>query len=246
MNTISYPPLYARESGPFGTVQVSQSSRTTFNASVKTEISLVTADGDRVTLSARSAWAGAHTTYDYLGRIEGQALAAHAETFQISSSSELAVKVEGELDQEELADLNKVLEAIEATAAAVFSGKPAGLLKSFADLGESDSWTSFDAALNYSRSASTEREARLAAGGETPAGDAVEAASTNGLSEPRSMKPFLKKLSQIARRLEDEKSLDKLPKRFARLFNKLAHNLSLDEHEQRLADRIHSEHLKRQ
>jgi hypothetical protein len=245
MNTISYPSLYTRDSTGSGSLQISASSRTTLNASANAAISLVTADGDKVTLSGSSALLATHTTYDYLGRIEGQALAAHAESLQISSTSEFAVTVEGELDQEELADINKLLDAIKATAAGVFSGKSDGLLKSFADLGELDSIASFDAALNYSRTASAERAISIASASEAPADDAAETAPTNRLSEPRNTRPFLNKLAQLARRLEDDKVLDKLPKRFTHLFKKLAHNLALDEHEQNLTDRIAAEHAKR-
>lgn len=245
MNTISYPPLYTRDSAGFGGLQISASSRTTLNARANAAISLITADGDKVTLSASSALLATHTTYDYLGRIEGQSLAAHAEKLQISSSSEFAVTVEGELDPEELADINKLLDAIETTAAAVFSGKPDGLLKSFADVGELDSIASFQAALNYSRNTSAERATSIASASEAPADDATETAPAKRLREPRSLRPFLNKLAQVARRLEDENGLDKLPKRFTQLFKKLAHNLPLDEHEQSLTDRIAAQHSKR-
>lgn len=194
---------------------------------------------------ASSALLATHTTYDYLGRIEGQALAAHAEKLQISSTSEFAVTVEGELDQEELADINKLLDAIETTVAGVFSGKSDKLLKSIAELGDLDSIASFDAALSYSREASAERATRSVGASEAPDDDATETAPTNRLSKPRSTRPFLNKLVQVARHLEDEKSLDKLPKRFMQLFKKLAHNLALDEHEQRLTDRLAAEDSKR-
>jgi len=246
MNTISsYPPLYTAASGAFGSPQISESSRARLNARTHAEISLITADGDKVTLSASSALLATHTTYDYLGRIEGQALAAHAEKLQISSTSKFAVTVEGELDQEELADINKLLDAIETTVAGVFAGKPDKLLKSLAELGDLDSIASFEAALSYSREASAERATRIASASEAADDDATETAPTNRLSGPRGTRPFLNKLAQLARHLEEEKSLDKLPKRLTQLFKKLAHNLALDEHEQRLTDRLASERSKR-
>jgi hypothetical protein len=244
MNTISCPPLYPPNSSASGSLQISQSSRTTLNTRANAEISLVTADGDKVTLSASSALQTTHIIYDYLGRMEGQAPAAHAEKLQLSSTSEFAVTVEGELDQGELADINELLDAIETTAAGVFSGKPGGLLKSFAGLRELDSIASFDAALSYSREASAERATSITSASEAPAGDATDTAPANNSSEPRNTRPFLKKLAQLARRLEDEKGLDKLPRRFTQLFEKLAHNLTLDEHEQSLTDRVAAEHSK--
>ena len=246
MNTISsYPPLYTAVSGAFGSPQISEASRTRLNARTNADISLITADGDKVTISASSTLLATHTTYDFLGRIEGQALAAHAEKLQISSTSEFAITVEGELDQEELADINKLLDAIKTTVAGVFSGKSDKLQQSLAGFGDLDSIASFEATLSYSRVASAERATRIASSGDAANDDATDTAPTNSLSGPRSARPFLNKLAQFARHMEDENSLDKLPKRFMQLFKKLAHNLALDEHEQRLTDRLAAEHSKR-
>ena len=246
MNTIStYPPLYTAGSGAFDSPQISEASQTRLNAHTNADISLITADGDKVTLSASSALLATHTTYDFLGRIDGQALAAHAEKLQISSTSEFAVTVEGELDQEELADINKLLDAIKTTVAGVFSGKSDKLQQSLAGFGDLHSIASFEATLSYSREASAEQGTRVANASEAPDDDATGTTPTNSLSEPRNMRSFLNKLAQFARHLEDEKSLDKLPKRFMQLFKKLANNLALDEHEQRLTDRLAEEHSKR-
>jgi len=246
MNTISsYPPLYTAGSGAFGSPQISEASHTRLNARTNADISLITADGDKVTISASSALLATHTTYDFLGRIEGQALAAHAEKLQISSTSEFAITVEGELDQEELADINKLLDAIKTTVAGAFSGKSDKLQQSLAGFGDLDSIASFEATLSYSREASAERATRIASAGEAAGDDGTGTAPTNKLSEPRSTTSFLNTLAQFARHMEDEKSLDKLPKRFMQLFKKLAHNLALDENEQRLTDRLATEHSKR-
>lgn len=244
-NAICCSQLHRPDSSAAGNLQISEVSRTRLSARANAEISLVTAEGDKITLSASSALRATHITYDYLGRIQGQAVAAHAEKLQISTSSEFAVTLQGELDEAELADIGKLLDAIEAAAADVFSGQSGELPASFAAIGELDSIASFQAALSYSREASAVRAGRITSTGEEPAAGAAETAPSGKPAEPKSAESFIAKLGKAAGRLEDENNIDKLPRRFTRLFKKLAKNLALDEHERELAERIHSEALKR-
>jgi hypothetical protein len=244
MNAICCPPLHSPDTGALGKFQILESSQTRLNARANADISVITADGDRVTLSGSSALRATHTTYDYLGRLQDQAVVAHGEKFQISSNSEFTVAVQGELDQEELADIKKLFDAIQTTAADVFSGQSDKFPVSFAEL-DLD-LASFEAALSYSREASVEQKSSITSASQAPTASATETNSTDKLSKSKSTDWFLEKLAQVARRLEDdEKNLAKLPRRFTQLFKKLAHNLTLDEHEQSLAERIAAEHSKR-
>lgn len=225
MNTICCSPLHRPDANAFGSLQIFESSRSSLDARASAEISLITADGDKVTLSAVSSLRTEHTTYDFLGRMQGQPVGAHAEKLQISTTTEAAATVQGALDEEELEDIKRLLGALETTAANFFSGESDRVLTSFADIGELDSIAGFKAALSYSREGSAERATSAS---EAPAGDAETAPKTR-LSEPRRTNSFLNKLDHLARQLEDEKGLDKLPRRFTQLFKKVAHNLALDE-----------------
>ncbi len=53
--------------------------------------------------------------------MQGQTLDAHGEKLEILKSSDFATIVQGELDKEELADIRKLLEALETSAAGFFS-----------------------------------------------------------------------------------------------------------------------------
>ena len=245
MNTICCPPLHSPDTGALGRFQILESSQTRLNTRANADISLITADGDRVTLSGSSALRATHTTYDYLGRLQGQAVVAHGEKFQISTNSEFTVAVQGELDQKELADIKKLFYAIQTTAADLFSGESDKFPAAFRELGL-DSIESFEAVLSYSREASVEQKSSITSAGQAPTASATERTSTDKPSKSKSTDWFLEKLAQVARRLEDdEKNFDKLPQRFIQLFKKLAHNLTLDEHEQGLADRIAADDSKR-
>lgn len=224
MNTIGHFPSYPCDAAALDNVRVSQSTRASLDTRANTEISLVTADGDRVTLSASSALQATYSTYDYLGRIGGQALAARNENLQVAGSDAFSLTVDGELDQEELADIHKLLNALETAAADAFSGNGVPLTDSLADFGSLGSIESFNAILSYSRTVSAEQTSSAATAGEASAQDAAEAEPVTGPRETRNIKPLLNRLAQAARRLEHENRLDKVPKRFMRLLKKFAHD----------------------
>jgi hypothetical protein len=77
------------------------------------ELSIVTEEGDRVTLSASSTralgFAGAAGTGD------GETVAAAA--WQVNATSDVSLKVEGSLSRDELVDLQKVIKAFRQAAA---------------------------------------------------------------------------------------------------------------------------------
>jgi hypothetical protein len=245
MNIICCSPLRRPDVSAFGSLQISESTRTRLNARSSAEISLTTADGDKVTLSAGSSLRAEHITYDFLGRVQGQTVSAHAEKLQISTSTAAAATVQGALDEEELDDIKRLLDVLETTAGDFLSGKSDGLSPSLAEMGDLDSIASFEAALSYSREASAERTRNITSTTQAAPASAAGIAATDAPAMPRSAESFLERLTALAENLEDEKVIDTLPRRFTQLFKKLAKTLSLDEREQKLLDRIQSEYLKR-
>jgi len=82
-------------------------------ASQSMELSIVTAEGDRVTLSASSTRA-----LGYAGAVgvgDGEMVAAAA--WQVNATTDVSLKVEGSLSREELVDLRKVIKAFRQAAA---------------------------------------------------------------------------------------------------------------------------------
>lgn len=231
MNTIGNFSSYPRDAATFGNVQISQSARAALEARAAAEISLVTSDGDRVTLSASSALAATYSTYDYFGRIGGQTVSGQSENLQIAGSGAFSLNVEGELDPEELADIHKLLQALETASADVFSASGARLSESLANFGSLDSIASFAATLSYSRTVSAEQTTSVASAGETGSDGGAEPAPAVSSSDSKNIRPLLNGLAQLARRLEHEDRLDKMPKRFMQLLKKLAHDPAFGDHE---------------
>ena len=131
--------------------QYTKFNRASVDVQASAGISVVTADGDKVTLNASSSLQASLQTYDYLGRTQGQTFAARGEEFQLATSNGYAVTVEGTLDQEELADIRQLLSTLSSVSKDFFAGKSQDGLQHLAELDDLDSIASFEASFNYTR-----------------------------------------------------------------------------------------------
>jgi len=222
--------------------QYTKFNRASVDVQASAGVSLVTADGDKVTLNSSSSLQASLQTYDYLGRTRGQAIAARGEEFQLTTSSGYAVTVEGALDQAELADIRQLISTLSSVSKDFFAGKSQDGLQHLAQLDDLESIASFEARFNYTRqvtavAASQISSTAAAQAQETP--DATPAAPTNSSQAADS---FIDQLRRVADWLDSDSNFENIPKRFAQLFKKLAHQLPLDTHDEKLAKRLHSEH----
>ena len=219
-------------------------NRASVDVQASARISLVTADGDKVTLNTSSSLQASLQTYDYLGRTQGQTVAARGEEFQLSTSSGYALTVEGTLDEEELADIGQLLNTLSAVSEDFVAGKRQDGLQHLTQLEDLDSIVSFEASFSYTRrvtAVAASQVSRMAAAQVEGNPDANLAAATAGVQAADS---FIDLLRRVAKQLESDNNFEKIPERFAQLFNKLAHQLALDTHDEKLAERIQSEHLR--
>jgi len=145
-------------------------------------ISLVTADGDKVTLNASSSIQAGLQTYDYFGRTRGQTVAARGEELQLATSNGYAVTVEGKLDQAELADIRQLISTLSSVSKDFFAGNSQDGLQHLAQLDDLDSIASFKASFNYTRQVSAVAASQIsstAAAQAQETAEATRAAATN-------------------------------------------------------------------
>src|SRR5438445_2647318 len=117
-----------------------------------TDITLVTAEGDKVTLSTDAVRQAAYTRYDAHGRLRGYGLERHAETFQMASASDISLQIEGDLNDAERADIQQALGTIEQFAADFFDGKGDEAPNQLRNLGNLNTLRTIDATLEFSQS----------------------------------------------------------------------------------------------
>ena len=77
-----------------------------------TDFTIVTSEGDRVTLSYDSEFEAACVTYDSLARVSGDSSGFHGEILGLHASREFSISVEGELNEQEVEDIKKAVKAV--------------------------------------------------------------------------------------------------------------------------------------
>lgn len=222
-----------------GRQSVMQAGLLSLSSRKSTDISLVTTDGDKVTISAKSALQAGFVGYDYRGQLHGNEVSLRGRALQVSAENAFALSIEGDLSEEELADINKLVAKIEKLGADFFSQPLETSLSQTLELGDVDSIASFAANLRYEQQLSVAHVAR----------EEVEAFPTSravsGRPDPQavsteSVQNFIKKLLDAAKdsKLEAEKIAEKLPQFLSKLFKRLAKEFALDEPKLKLADYI--------
>ncbi len=118
---------------------------------VKAEVEITTAEGDRVTLLSRSKAETAYASYDSQGMLTGKSGATSI--YQIVTTNNVAIEVEGNLSEEELADIQNLLQSVEDIFMDVVSGDwtMEEDLTSSLSLDSMSTLSHFDAELKYSQ-----------------------------------------------------------------------------------------------
>src|SRR3972149_9072997 len=119
----------------------------------KAELEITTAEGDRVTLFSQSKTETAYASYDSQGKLTGAESTDTAEMYQIVSTNKVAIAVEGNLNEEELADIQRLLQSVEDIFMNFLSddGTIEENLASSLALDSMKSLSHFDAELKYSQ-----------------------------------------------------------------------------------------------
>lgn len=86
------------------------------------DITLTTEEGDKVTISALDTFKADYMAFDYSGLLNRQAAAVEAEELNVSSKHAFSMTVEGDLNEEERADIEKVLSRLDGIMTDLVSG----------------------------------------------------------------------------------------------------------------------------
>ncbi len=153
--------------------------------------------------------------------------------------------VDGTLDQQELADINKLLDAIASSSKKFLAGKIENGLHQLAKIDNLGSIASFEASFSYSRQASATSTTQVSRTDPAQSSGETDTAPSTAASSPQGTDSFIDQLARVVQKLHSENGDEQIPKRFAQLFRKLADHQPLNTREQTLIDRLQSEHSKR-
>jgi len=232
---ISIPPNYpnaSQQSWLSGeNLNDSISQLTTVAASHKqhADITMVTAEGDRVTLSSNSQHSVDYTTYDGLVRANGGATRLQWKELSLSSGSELSVTVEGDLSAEELKDIEKALKSVEKIARDFLAGDVDRAMATALNPENWESLSSLEANLSFEQVAILNQALATNTAPSIPDFDMdtvlanapvdqeriekvtsqmANVLANTGVKASRMLKPLEQFLIHLFKKLSDEKSLD--------------------------------------
>ena len=155
MNSISSQQSFAPFShSPFTggrSMQVAQTRAGALSVDRSTDLTITTNDGDTVTLSLESAVEAKAGVYSSQSASDGYRASTRTAYFEYSSDQSMSITVEGELSEEELADIREAVSAIGGMIEDFMSGDLKAMAADGKLLEELDSISSLEATFAYER-----------------------------------------------------------------------------------------------
>ena len=121
------------------------------------DITIVTADGDRVTLSADSERQASYLTYNCLARGVDAMAQFQGKRYSVEVNRELSITIEGNLSKEELQDIQKAIKTIDKIMQQVLLGNTENALAMTHDVSSMESISGFSASLEIENAVSFEQ-----------------------------------------------------------------------------------------
>ena len=138
--------------------ETTQALRASVAQTQAAEITLVTAEGDRVTLSANSEFEASFETYNARGRSHGHGGPRHAQAWheEVRQKNDVSLSVEGNLNASELEDIRRAVDALQRSAEALLEGDSDEAAASLSALGGLGTISGIDATIQVTRQVSIE------------------------------------------------------------------------------------------
>ena len=154
-----YPPdqIPNRSAKTGGTSIISQTEKMSIFESKETGVAIVTKEGDYVTISADSEFQLDVATYDQTGRMRGVTSSLHFQALSFDSSQEFSINVDGDLNEQEMKDIQKVLHSLDKIMNDLLSGRLDQGMTRAGKLANMGSLSSIDATLQGEQNISVEK-----------------------------------------------------------------------------------------
>ena len=124
MNT-NFPTMFDStgfRSQPHISQRIHESTRFAAFQKQSTDLTILTAEGDRVTLSALSQMRATSATYDHLALGSGTAVQTQGQSMEQKASSAYSLSVEGDLNKQEVQEIQKIIHTIDKIMRQVLQG----------------------------------------------------------------------------------------------------------------------------
>ncbi|MDA0739808.1 MAG: hypothetical protein O2999_13435 [Nitrospirae bacterium] len=132
-------------------------SKVDVHTQTQTGLTILTAEGDKVTLSTNAAFQGTGVKYNARGVAEGQALTLRSNSLEGSFISEKQITIEGDLNEQEIQDIKKIVNQVNGLREDVASGDLNTILANGEQIKASGSIASVDLKIKHSESVSAQQ-----------------------------------------------------------------------------------------
>jgi hypothetical protein len=138
----------------------SQTNQTTLHASSSTtaNLTVLTAEGDKITISRRTDAQVAYSNYNALGQTDGQAVSYREQSLEFDRQGEFQLSVEGDLSQQERADLNKLVKKIDRVIRDFLKGDTKGAISKTLQINKLGSLSSVDLSVEHTETLTVARQ----------------------------------------------------------------------------------------
>lgn len=137
--------------------RTSSAERFQASESQSADLEIVTAEGDRVTLSYGAEESLGFSSYENLARKGGGFARSAGQSLSFERGQALSLSVTGDLSESELADIGSLLAEIDGVMGKMLDGDMEGALSSALEVGGFDSIAGFEADLHVERQVYAER-----------------------------------------------------------------------------------------
>ena len=147
-----------------GTFRSSDLTRLNASSDTHTDLSVVTAGGDRITLSAESLLRASYAELNYQSTDQYR-LDVHTTDSQVQFGNSIEVSVQGQLDQQEQADVQLLVGKLEKVVKQFLGGDSAGALSKALQIGDLGTVASFELNVQQSAQIAFTQEQQVSADG---------------------------------------------------------------------------------
>ncbi len=188
-----------------------------------TDLTVVTAGGDRITLSTESLLRASYTGLDSQSSDSQRNVSLHATASEVQRSNSISVSVQGQLDPQEEADLQRLVGTLDKVVNQFVGGDAEGALGQVLNIGDLGTVASFD--LHFQESDQIATTQKQSVSTQEPRAIQPQKVGTEG--EPNT--PSL--LTQLVDSIKDanldlNKLLKRLPEVLKQVFEKIEPNVS--------------------
>jgi hypothetical protein len=142
-----------------------QAAQVKVSQSQTADITIVTAEGDTVTLSSSRTAELTFSTYDAQGQVGGSSVSFSGMSAELHRTSAFSFSVDGDLNKDELKDIRRAIRTIQKAANDVLKGHEEQAASRTAKLARLDQIAIIDADLEFNREVTL---TRISAQSETP------------------------------------------------------------------------------